>query len=156
MAGARAWRRRLLHLVAVTATALCLLTLAPAGLSSTAAATCSNAKTYAGLTYCPASVKDVRNATRPTGSRVWLAVTVETVTTTTVKVAQWEWPVCPPGQYCGAGATLQEMTVPWSGTKRPAYGDVVTLFGEVSTSATTRPLKPAGYVKTGYCPIDWC
>ena len=67
-------------------------------------------------------------------------------------VAVWASPPCPPGKYCGQLLTLESLTVAWSGASRPAYGDVLDLFGlTVPTSIT-----PVGYVKTGWCPIDWC
>jgi hypothetical protein len=79
-------------------------------------------------------------------------VTVTAVTTRTVTVAVWTSPPCPPGKLCGQSLTLESLTVPWTGTSRPAPGDVLDLFGRTITASVT----PVGYVKTGFCPIDWC
>ena len=90
------------------------------------------------------------------GTRVVLkGVTVTTVvqgTPSTVTVAAWALPPCSPGHYCGQTLTLQSLTVTWSGTSRPGYGDVLDLFGSTITASIT----PVGYIKTGFCPIDWC
>ena len=75
-----------------------------------------------------------------------------TVTPSTVTVAAWDYTPCPPGKFCGASFTLQSLSVTWSGTKRPVYGDVLDLFGN-TIPATIRPV---GYLKTGNCPIDYC
>jgi len=61
-------------------------------------------------------------------------------------------PALPAGKVCGQLLTLESLIVPWCGTSRPGYGDVLDLFGRTITASIT----PVGYVKTGYCPIDWC
>jgi hypothetical protein len=48
--------------------------------------------------------------------------------------------------------TLQSLTVPWSGSARPRYGEVIDLYG----TTTSGSLSPAGYVRLGYCPIEYC
>ena len=42
--------------------------------------------------------------------------------------------------------------MPWTITSRPEPGDVLDLYGQTITSTIT----PAGYIKTGFCPIEWC
>jgi hypothetical protein len=108
---------------------------------------------FRGVAYCPVAMAGVQNTTYGSGTRVVLrGVTVTAVTTSTVTVAVWEVPPCPVGHLCGATLTLRTLTVAWTGTSRPAYGDVLDLFG----STVTASLAPVGYVKTGFCPIDWC
>ena len=109
---------------------------------------------YNGATYCPATIRGVRGATYPTGVRVVLKGVTVTYDRApdTVTVASWASDPCPPGKFCGATLTLESLTVPWGGTARPAYGDVLDLFG-ITTSGTVNPV---GYIKTGYCPIDLC
>lgn len=109
---------------------------------------------FQGASYCPASIAAVRGTTYGTGTRVVLGgVTVLTVSTSSVTVAAWVFPTCPLGKLCGAGTvTLDTLTVAWRGTSRPAYGDVLNLFGVTIAASVT----PVGYNKTGFCPIDWC
>ena len=108
---------------------------------------------FNGASYCPASIAGVRATTYPAGTRVVLkGITVTTVTSSTVTVAAWVSQPCPQGKLCGASLTLESLTVTWRGTSRPAYGDVINLFGTTITASIT----PVGYIKTGYCPIDWC
>lgn len=108
---------------------------------------------FNGTSYCPGTIVGIRNTAYGIGTRVVLnGVTVTTITTSTVTVAAWTSPPCPPGKYCGAILTLESLIVPWSGTSRPAYGDVLSLF----LTTTSASGKPVGYLKTGYCPIDWC
>ena len=122
-------------------------------LSSPTAACAFPTVRFNGASYCPATIVGVRNTVYGLGTRVVLkGVTVTAVTTTTVTVAVWTSPPCPPGKYCGQVLTLENLTVPWTGTSRPAYGDVLDLFGPTITASIT----PVGYLKTGFCPIDWC
>jgi len=109
---------------------------------------------FNGAAYCPATIVGVGATSQGIGTRVVLrGVTVTEVTSRTVTVATWDYTPCPPGKWCGAGYfTLQSLTVSWSGTGRPAYGDVLDLFGRTITASIT----PSGYLKTGFCPIDWC
>jgi len=108
---------------------------------------------FNGGSYCPVSIPQVRATAHGTGARVALmSVTVSEVTAGTVTVAVWALPPCPPDKYCGATMTLQSVTVSWQGAGRPAYGDVLNLFGLTAPGSLT----PAGYIKTGYCPIDMC
>ena len=125
----------------------------PAPTSSAPTACAFPTVSFNGSAYCPATIGAVRTTLYGTGTQVVLrGVTVTAVTTSTVTVAVWASPPCPPGKYCGQLLTLESLTVAWSGTSRPAYGDVLDLFGlTVPTSIT-----PVGYVKTGWCPIDWC
>ena len=67
-------------------------------------------------------------------------------------VAAWTSPPCPPGKYCGQLLTLESLIVPWTVTSRPGPGDVLDLFGQTITGTIT----PVGYIKTGYCPIEFC
>ena len=108
---------------------------------------------FNGEAYCPATIGAVRGTLYGTGVRVVLkGVTVTAVATSSVTVAAWATPPCTPGKYCGQLLTLQSLNVAWSGTNRPAYGDVLNLFGRTIPTSIT----PVGYVKTGWCPIDWC
>ncbi|HEX8509661.1 MAG TPA: hypothetical protein VF635_09230 [Propionibacteriaceae bacterium] len=154
-----------LSLFLTAASAVALLALGPPAASATPAASVSSPAStttascafptvrFNGATYCPATIVGVRNTVYGTGTRVVLkGVTVSKVTTTTVTVAVWTSPPCPPGKFCGGLMTLESLTMSWTGTSRPAYGDVLDLFGRTITSTIT----PVGYIKTGYCPIDWC
>jgi hypothetical protein len=155
---------RRLKIVLSASAAVALVALAPPTASATPAPVMSPAATtapacafptvrFAGADYCPGTIAGVRGSSYGTGTRIVLrGVTVTTVTTGTVTVAAWVARPCPPGMFCGAGMTLDSLTVSWRGTSRPAYGDVLDLFGRTVTSSLT----PVGYVKTGYCPIDWC
>lgn len=155
---------RRLSLFLTAATAVALMALGPPAASATPSASPSSAATTAvacayptvsfnGAAYCPATIVGVRNTIYGIGTRVVLkGVTVTAVTTSTVTVAAWTSPPCPPGNFCGATLTLQSLTVSWTGTSRPRYGDVLNLFGRTITASIT----PVGYIKTGYCPIDWC
>jgi hypothetical protein len=108
---------------------------------------------FDGAAYCPATIDGVRGTSHGTGTRVVVrGVTVSAVTPSTVTVAVWTFPPCPPGKFCGQLMTLQSLTVAWSGSSRPAYGDVLDLFGQTVPTSIT----PVGYVTTGWCPIDWC
>jgi hypothetical protein len=148
------------HLVRAVVAVLVLgsatLATAPAAMASvsTGSGTCAVATTtFNGATYCPATIAGVRKTAYGTGTRVVLkGVTVTAVTTGTVTLGAWAAPACAPNTYCGATMTLQTLTVSWSGKNRPAPGDVLNLFG--STVPTS--LTPVGYLKTGYCPIEYC
>ena len=67
-------------------------------------------------------------------------------------VAAWTSPPCPPEKYCPQLLTLESLIVPWTVTSRPAPGDVLDLFGQTITGTIT----PVGYIKTGFCPIEFC
>ena len=108
---------------------------------------------YNSLWYCKASVSAVKATAYGTGKRVMLTgVSVTARTTSTVTVAGLEWPVCPPGKFCGASATVVSLTVPWSGTVRPAVRTVVDLYGVTAAGTVT----PVGYIASADCYIDWC
>lgn len=110
---------------------------------------------FNGGVYCPATIADVKSTNYGTGARVVLkSVTVTAVnpTASTVTVAAWALPPCTPGNFCGQTLTLQSVTVPWTAASRPAYGDVLDLFGVTITASIT----PDGYITTGNCPIDYC
>lgn len=155
-------RRPTLFLAAASAIAIMLLS--PPAASATPAPslsppaptmtiTCGVPTRFDGAAYCPATIVGVRGTSYGIGTRVVLkGVTVTKVTTSAVTVAVWTSPLCPPGKLCGALLTLESLTVPWTGTSRPGYGDVLDLFGRTIAGTIT----PVGYVKTGYCPIDWC
>ena len=152
------------RIVLSAASAVAVMALAPPAASATPApalspvattttACASPTVTFAGATYCPGTIAGVRGSSYGTGTRIVLrGVTVTNVSTGTVTVAAWVARPCPPGMFCGASMTLDSLTVSWWGTSRPAYGDVLDLFGRTVTASLT----PVGYVKTGYCPIDWC
>jgi hypothetical protein len=127
--------------------------MASATAAASAAACAYPTISFGGVAYCPATIVAGQNTTFGTGARVVLrGVTVTAVSTGTVTVGAWEVPPCPVGHLCGATLTLRTLTVAWTGTSRPAYGDVLDLFGRTVTASLT----PVGYVKTGFCPIDWC
>jgi hypothetical protein len=108
---------------------------------------------FNGASYCPASIADVRSTVYGTGTRVVVrSVTVTAVTASSVTVAAWALPPCTPGNFCGATLALQSLTATWSGTTRPAYGDVLDLFG-VTIAAS---MSPNGFITTGNCPIEYC
>lgn len=129
----------------------------PAPSSPAPTAACAFPTTsFNGAAYCPATIATVRGTMYGIGTRVVLkGVTVTTVgqsTPSTVTVAAWALPPCSPGNFCGQTLTLQSLTVTWSGTSRPEPGDVLDLFGSTIAASIT----PVGYIKTGFCPIDWC
>jgi hypothetical protein len=122
---------------------------------TTAAACAYPTVTFNGAAYCPATIVGVRNTVYGLGSRVVLkgvTVTKAVPGSSTVTVAAWTSPPCPPGKFCGQLLTLESLIVPWTGTSRPVPGDVLDLFGKTITGTIT----PVGYVKTGFCPIEWC
>jgi len=156
---------RRLSLFLTAASAVALMALGPPAASATPATSLpSPAPTttavcafptvrFNGAAYCPATIVGVRGTSYGIGTRVVLkGVTVTAVTPSKVTVAVWTSPPCPPGKFCGQLLTLESLTVSWTGTSRPGYGDVLDLFGRTITASIT----PVGYVKTGYCPIDWC
>jgi len=109
---------------------------------------------FQGQWYCNAAISGVSTNAYGTGKRVVLrGVSVTSTTTTTVVVAGLESTPCPPGYFCGAILSGVSLNVAWSGTSRPAQGQVINLFGVTSTGTLT----PAGYVldPTG-CYIEWC
>jgi hypothetical protein len=95
----------------------------------------------------------VHNTVYGIGTRVVLrGVTVTERDESTVTVAVWTSPPCPPGMFCGQLLTLESLIVPWTGTSRPGVGDVLDLFGRPITGTITRD----GYIKTGFCRIEFC
>ena len=110
---------------------------------------------FGGSYYCLVSIEDVTSTRFGTGKRVYLAeATVSAVTPNTLTVAQLrnDCPPPTPGHFCGASLYYVYLTVPWSGTHRPTYGTVIRLYGTTTSGTMT----PTGYVKTGFCPIDYC
>ena len=149
----QSWRPRPTPSPRPTATPTATPTPAPSSPAATGTACAFPTVSFNGAAYCPATIDAVRATFYGTGTRVVLrGVTVTAVTTSTVTVAAWASPPCPPGKFCGQLMTLQSLTVSWSGTSRPAHGDVLDLFGPTIPTSIT----PVGSVTTGYCPIDWC
>ena len=112
-----------------------------------------NALLFNGQWYCSATIAGVKAASYGSGKRVVLkSVTVTARSSSSVTVGAWVSQPCPPDKFCGATLTLETLTVSWTGTARPAHGDVINLFG----TTTSQSLTPTGYVKIGYCPIEWC
>ncbi|WP_344475855.1 hypothetical protein [Kineococcus aurantiacus] len=79
-------------------------------------------------------------------------MSVTQVTSGTVTIAAFNYPVCPPDRYCAATLTVVTLTVSWSGNDRPAAGNVIDLFG----TAVKGSLTPVGYQPSSACHIDWC
>ena len=147
----RGWRRWLVHLLAGTMAVLGLVVLTPA---APASALCNGRSWFGGKHYCPAPVEGVQETRYGEGRRVWMPATVSDVSTDTVTIAQLrdDCPPPTPGQFCGASLYYVFLTVPWSGTHRPAEGFVIRLYGVTTAGSLT----PVGYVKTGFCPIEYC
>jgi hypothetical protein len=154
---------RRLSLFLTPASAVALMALGPPAASATPAASLSSpvptttaacafpTVRFNGAAYCPGTIVGIRGTSYGIGTRVVLkGVTVTAVTTSAVTVAVLEVPPCQPGHYCGAILTLQSLVL--TGTSRPAYGDVLDLFGVTIPASIT----PSGYVKTGFCRIDLC
>jgi hypothetical protein len=151
MTGSFGWRRRLTQLVAGTMLVLGLVVLPPA---PPASALCSGRSWFGGQHYCPASIEGVQATKYGVGRRVWLGGTVSDVSTGTVTLAQLrdDCPPPEPGHFCGASLYYVFLTVPWSGTHRPADGAVIRLYAITTDGSST----PVGYVRTGFCPIEYC
>ncbi len=148
-------RRRLIQPLITAVAALALVVLAPVAVPTADATLCSGYSSYKGSIYCPASIEGVKATQYGTGKRVYLdQVTVDRVTSTSITVAQQRARACSPSSWgCGAGSIYYVyLTVPWTGTGRPSYGDVITLYGRTTQST----LVADGQVRLGYCPIDYC
>jgi len=123
--------------------------------ATTTAATGCSGLPYGGQQYCNATISAVHATSYGVGMRVVLrdvSVTAVNTKTKTVTVAALEWSTCPPDKYCGATATVASLTVVWTGSPRPARGQVINLFG----TTTAGSLKPVGYLTTSACYIDYC
>lgn len=120
---------------------------APAEAATRTASTTCSASWHTGVRYCAGDIRGVRGTAYGTRARVVLhGVNVVDVTATTVTVMGWS--ACPPGTWCGA--LLDTLTVSWSGSGRPRYGDVISLYGVTATAT----LRPVAAVVTGYCDPD--
>ena len=123
--------------------------------TTTTTATGCSGLPYGGQQYCNATISAVHATSYGVGMRVVLrdvSVTAVNTKTKTVTVAALEWSTCPPDKYCGATATVASLTVVWTGSPRPARGQVINLFG----TTTAGSLKPVGYLTTSACYIDYC
>ncbi len=108
---------------------------------------------YQSRWYCQATISKVKATAYGVGKRVVLTgASVTARTSTSVTLAMLEYPVCPPDTWCGSSITVERMTMPWSGSNRPAARTVVDLYA-ITTSGS---LTPVGYIASSACYIDYC